>query len=169
MEHIVRFKAGYDCITFECIHKSERCKPNAGGSHGKHGLEILFIVKGDDGAVQFNLSTGWMPQRVAMSSINYRDVDEWCNRGPMPFDLGYHSKTPTYEGSEPAQKSCEWCDGQPCYYDGSSLNANDAMYALVNGGEDALWKFLDAYYECTFGDAEYPTPAEYGAPLRSRP
>ena len=86
----------------------------------------------------------------------------------MPADLGYHSKTPQYEGQEVMDDACEFCDGQPCYYDGSGLNATDAMYALVNGGETALWAFLDAYYEAVFNSGAYPEPAEYPMPLRSK-
>ena len=62
--------------------------------------------------------------------------------------------------------ACEYCDGKPCYYDGSGLNANDAMYALVNGGDVALWSFLDAYYAHIFDGKDYPKPAEYPKPLR---
>ena len=79
----------------------------------------------------------------------------------MPADLGCYSKTPHYDGQTPIENSCEYCDGQPCYYDGSGLNASDAMYSLVNGGEAALWKFLDDYYSSVFLGGEYPKPFEY--------
>ena len=164
MEHIVRFERGYDCIKFECTSGSKDCKPSSGGSHGRHGLNIRFVSKGDAGAVQFLLYTGWTPQYVKPSNIGLRD----CNWGTsiMPADLGYHSKTPRYEGQHKIDNACEFCDGQPCYYDGSGLNANDAMYALVNGGEVALWAFLDAYYESVFAGSKYPVPAEFEMPPR---
>ena len=84
----------------------------------------------------------------------------------MPADLGYHSKTPRYDGQDAIDPACEFCDGQPCYYDGSALNASNAMYAVVNGGEAALWLFLDAYYDATFNGGEYPKPAEFKMPVR---
>jgi len=161
MEHIVRFEGGYDCILFECTHGSKDCKPGSGGSHGRHGLSIRFVSKGDAGAVQFLLYTGWTPQHASPSSIGVRDVRDWGGQHMMPADLGYHSKTPRYDGQEMINKACEFCGDQPCYYDGSGLNANDAMYALVNGGDVALWTFLDAYYDTTFKDGPYPTPAEF--------
>jgi hypothetical protein len=40
------------------------------------------------------------------------------------------------------------------------------MYALVNGGGEALWAFLDAYYAATFDEGKYPTPAEFKMPPR---
>jgi hypothetical protein len=46
------------------------------------------------------------------------------------------------------------------------LNAEDAMLALTNGGDKALWDFLDSYYDCVFNAADYPKPAEYLKPLR---
>ena len=165
MEHIIRFERGYDCIKFECVHGSKNCKPGSGGSHGIHGLNIRFISKGDAGAVQFLLYTGWTPQYAEESSIVFRSIRD-CGRNMMPADLGFHSKTKRYDDQEPVDSSCEFCDGQPCYYDGSGLNASDAMYALVNGGDAALWSFLDAYYQCVFNGGEYPKPAEYSMPMR---
>jgi len=41
------------------------------------------------------------------------------------------------------------------------------MYALVNGGGDALWAFLDGYYDATFNDGAFPKPAEFKMPLRN--
>jgi len=166
-EHIVRFERGYDCMKFECINRSKKCFPGSGGSHGKHGLAIRFVSKGVDGAVQFLLYTGWLPQFAEKDSIGYRFIWDWgSGLGFMPADLSYHSKVARYEGQDHVQDSCEFCDGKPCYYDGSGLNASDAMYALVNGGDKALWEFLDAYYENIFNGAPYPEPAEYEKPLR---
>ena len=167
MEHIVKFEGGYDCIKFECAFESTECCPGAAGSHGKHGLSIRFLSKGDAGAVQFLLYTGWLPQYVVPSGIGVRDVRDW-GHCTMPADLGYHSRTPRYDGQEPVQPACEFCDGTPCYYDGSALNASDAMYAFVNGGVVALWAFLDAYYDAAFNDGAYPQPAEYRMPPRTR-
>lgn len=161
MKKTVSFDAGHDCIKFECKFDSDRCKPGEGGSHGVHGLTIRFYLKGEEGAVQFVLYTGWMPQHHEKDRIGYRNLDLDTKFPAMPADLGYHSKKPMYEGQEPLQDSCELTDGEPCYYDGSGLNANDAMYALVNGGEDALWEFLESYYQCVFADGKYPVPAEY--------
>ena len=156
-EHIVKFSSGHDCIKFECIHGSDRCFPGSGGSHGKHGMEIRFISKGPDGAVQFLLFTGWFPQS---GDIDIKDAYA------MAADLGYHSKKPQYSGQSVMSESCEYCDGKPCYYDGSGLQAEDAFYTLLNGGDKALWKFLDQYYDYVFHDGKYPDRVEYSMPLR---
>ncbi len=166
MEHIVKLTHGHDCIKFECAFNSKDCFPGSGGSHGRHGLTITFLSKGDDGAVQFVLYTGWSPQYTAPDEIGHRYVASWGNGSAMPADLGCHSKKPQYEGQAISGDSCEYCNGEPCYYDGSGLNADDAMYALVNGGGVALWKFLDDYYGCIFQNKDYPVPAEYSKPPR---
>ena len=156
-EHIVKFSSGHDCIKFECIHGSDRCFPGSGGSHGKHGMEIRFVSKGQDGAVQFLLFTGWLPQSGEI------DV---AGAYTMAATLGYYSKLPHHDGQNVMSESCEYCDGNPCYYGGSSLQADDAFYTLLNGGDAALWKFLDQYYDCVFHDGEYPDKVEYSKPLR---
>jgi len=164
---IVRFEGGFDCIKFYCKFNSKSCYPGEGGSHGKHGVAIRFVLQGNDGAVQFLLYTGWLPQYKKPSSIGYINIADW-GFSPTPADLGCHSRTARYPGQEPFTNSCEYCDGKPCYYDGSSLNANDAMYALVNGGDEALWSFLEGYYNHAFHDGPYPSPAEYPMATRNQ-
>jgi len=164
MEHIVEFIAGFDCINFECIRSSPRCKPGRCSSHGRHGLSILFVAKGDAGAVEFLLNTGLLPQRAVRSPSGMIEC-EWGGRA-FPLHIGYHSKQPLHDGQTPKAESCEFCDGKPCYFDSTHCEATQAMYSLVNGGGSALWRFLDAYYEATFNGAGYPYPAQY--PMRIR-
>lgn len=170
LEKIIRFHRGHDCIRFECINSSPDCYSGSGGSHGLSGIRIAFLLKGPRGAVQFLLSTDWGPQKIEPDSIGTRRIENNNSNThsyyPMPTDLGYHSKTPHYDGQEPIDSTCEYTDGQPCYYDGSGLNAYDAFYALINGGDKGLWEFLEQYYYCVFNDGEYPTPCEYEKPLR---
>lgn len=163
--HIVKFNSGYDCVNFECVYNSERCYPGSGGSHGKHGLEIEFIVKGKKGAVWFVLYTGWFPQSI---SEEENSIVDWGRNKVLPVDLGYHSKIPQYKGQEPTNQSCELCDGQMCFYDGSAINAQDAMYTLVNGGDVKLWEFLESYYNNIFNKAKYPALVKYAKPLRNK-
>lgn len=167
MEQIIELQQGYDCIKFECKFNSKHCLPKSGGSHGVHGLTMRFTSKGEKGAVQFVLYTGWLPQYAKPDTINSLYVKEWgAGTSCMPADLGYHSKVPMYDGQDVTQDYCTYCDGAPCYCDGSGLNSIDAMYTLVNGGDKALWSFLDNYYQHIFHGANYPKPTEYEMPLR---
>lgn len=130
LEHIVRCEAGHDCVKFECKWNHPACIPGTGGTHGVRGLILRFVVKGDKGAVQFVLLTDWVPQYATRSSLPLY-VKEWKYKSsfdcyPIPIDLGYHSKVPMHDGQEPISKSCEFTSGA-CYYDGSSLNAAEAI------------------------------------------
>lgn len=102
---------------------------------------------------------------------------------PMPADIGYHSPKPMYEDQEPmgSKKAvytpreptednpmtqniefvdtgtftpCPYLDGRPCYYDGSTLNAERYYEILLREGSEGLWKALDAYYRETFESEE---------------
>jgi hypothetical protein len=136
LEHSVRFEKGYDCIRFECINDSPSCKHGSGGTHGKHGMNISFIVKGDEGAIQFVIYTGWIPQHAKKSTIGTLNIRKWSVMDVMPADL-------------------------------LTLNAELPMYVLVNGGDEALWKYLEDYYHATFNDGKYPELVEYEKPLRT--
>jgi len=166
MKHEVKFIRGHDCILFECIFNSSKCVPKEGGSHGRSGLDIVFLVHGNKGAVQFKLSTGWMPLYSKVSRIGVRSLNnELSDLYPMPIDLGYHSYEPMYEGHTSVGK-CEILKGKKCYYDGSSLNSHDAYYTLINAGENALWEFLEQFYRNVFEDGEYPDVKGYPKELR---
>ena len=168
MRREIKFDSGYDCIKFECKFKSDRCVPNGGGNHGRHGLEIRFYVYGEKGVIQFVLSTGWMPFSKPINNIGYISLpDDYIkNSSFMASDLGYHSYKPMWEGDTPLTDKCNLLGGKPCYYDGSSLNANNAFYVLVNAGEEALWEYLEAYYQATFEKGEYPEITQYPMKLR---
>lgn len=45
---------------------------------------------------------------------------------------------------------CPYLDGKPCYYDGSGLHAERVYDLLLNQGEEAVWKYLEKYYQDTF-------------------
>ena len=134
-EHIVSFMPGFVC---------ERWlkNPSDGGSHGKACVEVLWLVRNELGAVQFTLLSGWYP---GLGSTGFEK-----NCSPMPTDLGYHSPRPIYEEQTPITEKCRWLNNGPCYYDGSTLNAEEPFNILLRVGETALWRFLEKYHSQTF-------------------
>ena len=155
----IKFIQGYNCIDFPCKF-NKKCSPN--NSHGKHGMEIIFVLHGEKGSIQFVLNTGWTPFYKEKDSIGHISIPKnpIADLFPMPTDLGYHSYTPKYEG-QTSMGGCKYLGGKDCFYDGSSLNCNDAYYTLVNGGEEKLWEFLEQYYLCVFENGKYPSVCEY--------
>lgn len=148
--HIVHFYPAYD------YREEDAAKP-AGARRGQHPVDGLWVVKGPKGAVQFKLTTGWAKEMVSVPDpkmgwgMGPRKYEERSRGHIMPVDLGYHSPKRMYKGQSLPTKSCEILDGGPCYYDGSTLNAEEPFSILVNEGGEKLWKFLDDYYHETFG------------------
>lgn len=188
LERIVRFYPAYD-----------KRDPDPKKNYGIHGVELLMLVKGEKGAVQFKLSTNWqlphvtketvertiakaavhgataMPQVKSITGGSFEDVERMmesvsrlaglgprrtmldsidlkCFFLPTPVDLGYHSYTPHYEGQEPVSSECEWLGGKPCYYDGSTLNAERIFDVLVAEGDEGVWRELEVYYMDLFDE-----------------
>ncbi len=156
-EREMQFQSGHDCIRFECAFGSARCKPGAGGSHGKGTVTMLASVKGDLGAVSFSLYTGWEVETDYSSHSDYISI--------MPADLGYHARDSQYEG-QTVKESCHFLDGQSCYYEGSNLNAYGPYRILTGHSEEAFWKFLEEYYLSVFHGQPYPEVPKF--PYNSR-
>jgi len=136
MERITEFEPAYD---------------NTAKGGGLHGINIRFILRGEHGAVQFLIFTNWRPKqatkrlRAEMSPSNYFLFE------PMPADVGYHSKVPRYEGQH-AMENCVYVqtpDGK-CYYDGSTLHAEQVYDILLEKGSEGVWEYLGKYYDSVF-------------------
>lgn len=156
----VHFEPGHNCRDYECKYGSKTCKPGSGGYHGISDLSIRFILKGEHGAVQFHICTDWIME----PKEHYR----WGERGALPAVVGYHWKTPLYEGQTLQTQECPFLDGEPCYYNGSGLEADAAMQALVLGGEPELRKYLESCYLGILGINDGYTLPEYPTPERSK-
>lgn len=140
----------------------DRRDPTPSKNYGIHGMELRFVLKGPEGAVQFLISTNWQLPHVAEEQKRAPAVAPWPHLvcGPTPADIGYHSSRPIWEyqvKDGPAFDECPWLDGQPCYYEGSGLHARDVFAIFTEHGEQAMWDYLRAYYEDTF-DSKEPKP-----------
>lgn len=142
MERITKFKPAYD----------ERHNPK--GNYGIHGVDLLMILKGEYGAIQFVVYTNWNLPHVKKELLHKPITDSLdieCRFLPFPADIGYHSKKPMYEDQEPITNNCKLTGGD-CYYDGSSCAADEIYDILVEKGSDAVWKVLEERYIDTFGE-----------------
>ena len=136
MQRIVKFTPAYD-----------RRDPDPHQSYGVHGVNLLMILKGSRGAVQFLLFTNWHLPHVVKE---YGNTVPLFVAAPLPADLGYHSPKPMFEGHTP-MGPCEVLDGEECYYDGSGLEALRVYDVLVAEGGEAVWRELEDYYWRVFG------------------
>ena len=109
-------------------------------NYGIHGVNLTFYLTGEKGVVQLVVYTNWyLPH-----------VQQFPFLEPVPADVGYHSYTPMYEGQTILRDKCELLGGKPCYYDGSSLQAEEVFKILLNGGSEAVWKELEQQYNELF-------------------
>jgi hypothetical protein len=146
MERIIKFNPAFD-------ERNENPRKN----YGIHGVDLRMILKGEHGAVQFVLYTNWHLPHVQ------KEIDERIKSNikvpyildvsrPLPADKGYHSKTQMYEGQEIVTNSCEYCDGQSCYYDGSGSEAEELFEILLREGSEGVWEELERYYNSLFNN-----------------
>lgn len=143
--------------------------PNPEKNYGIHCCDLRMVLKGELGAVQFVLMTGWFTQNIReeYKSRNSNVMSLY----PLPADVGYHSPVPRYEGQtrigevsfdvdsmseteKVPEKDLPICEylGKPCYYDGSGLAAEEVFNILTADGSDGVWKYLENYYIKVFGE-----------------
>lgn len=109
---------------------------------------MAWYLIGPNGAIQFKTMLGWMLPEI-QAELNSGGAGDIMGK-PFPYDLGYHSPVPVYEGQMTTPGECPILNGI-CYYGGSSLRADDVFNTLVRGGSEALWTYLDGEYEARFG------------------
>ena len=121
-------------------------------NYGIGAVRIAFYLKGPKGAIQFVIGTNWyLPSaREALLTGEGRAAEMI----PMGIDVGYHSSIPMYEDQTVSFEDCDVLGG-PCFYDGSTLWAEDWVPKFVEGGTDWLWpKMEEEYYARFEGDSE---------------
>lgn len=96
---------------------------------------FVWFLLGRFGTVQFVYTRDPLMALGLSSGSPFGDTPGW-----MPYDVGYHSPEPMFDGHEPIEDFGE-CDalsphlrGSRCYYDGSSLQAMRFMSAALEGG-----------------------------------
>ena len=115
-------------------------------NYGIHGMDIRFLLIGDKGAVQFLVMTNMFLPHVS-DEIWDGERGTYNRFKPIGADIGYHSKEPGYEGHEASE-----CDlFGSCYYDGSSLQADEFMPTFLAGGDKVVWEMLEKRYKEIFG------------------
>ena len=123
-------------------------------NYGIGSLIVWFILKGDKGAVQFQFSF-----THALLPHVQRDhtLSGWLRTYEtiMGYDVGYHARTPQFDGHEPMKNECDLTGGK-CYCDGSSLRAQEWVDQIFSSAgmdhEKVIWERLEAEYRERFGE-----------------
>lgn len=130
----------------------------SGKNYGIHGLDVWFILKGPKGAVQFVVTFPVYLPHVQAESYEWKYKPEI-----MGIDVGYHAFTPQYESQ--TSMPCDLLGGE-CYYDGSSLRADEWAKEIfaVRGEppENEVWRRLEGEYVSCFGELTEAAGGERG-------
>lgn len=123
--------------------------PNPSKNYGIGSCQITFILKGPKGAVQFMIGTDWYLPEVQREQrdFNYNHDVRFDRIQPQGWDVGYHAYEPQFEGQD--SMPCELLGGQ-CYYDGSTLLADEMVPKFIAGGTAWLWPELENIYRTRF-------------------
>ncbi|HJY22925.1 MAG TPA: hypothetical protein VJ279_08580 [Hanamia sp.] len=113
--------------------------------YGVHGVNCKFYLIGEKAVIQFVIYTQWHLPHVEQE-FSARIDHMFCK--PMAADLGYHSPIPLYEDQR-KMKKCSFFEGG-CYYDGSSLQADEMFDILIKEGSKGVWKAMKKYYRNIF-------------------
>lgn len=116
-------------------------------NYGIHGVDIKFLLKGKKGVIQFVIYTNWHLKSVEKDLIQTCKSSGYCFLKPLPADIGYHAYKPQWDGQEAMQVNCKYLDGKPCYYDGSSLQAEEIFNIMVEKGHEVMWEELEKWYK----------------------
>lgn len=118
-------------------------------NYGVHGVEIHFILSGEQGAMIFRIYTSWMlPQTYEYweaLGIPPRIKDRECNDAGVLF----HSPKPMYEGHECSRDNCTYL-GKPCYQDIGYLMSREPRDLLIAEGDEAMWAWMERTYRERF-------------------
>ena len=131
-------------------------------NYGIHGMEVKFVLKGPSAATQFVIYTNWHLAHVQKQSDSRGEDAKYLHLSchPLPADVGYHSLVPVYEGQTAITESCPYLNGKPCYYDGSSLQAEELYWRFVAEGDAVVWKELESRYNDIVARATIPQEQE---------
>jgi len=120
-------------------------------------MQIRWVVKGPNGAVQFLVFTDWLLPHVQEERMDGHKQTV-IGLQPMGADVGYHSPKPMYEG-QASYESCPYLDGRDCYYDGSGCRADEwVREILLPRGGEAVWEALENEYIRLFDSNSIANP-----------
>lgn len=122
--------------------------PDPRKDYGIRGMELIFILKGELGAVNFTFYTCQHLKSVSAELFS-------GNRQYNPFrgmaaGINYHSPKPMYDGQDSME--CDILPEGQCYCDGSTTQAAEFENKFLAGGDAVVWPMLEQRYLERFGE-----------------
>jgi hypothetical protein len=141
----IDLRPAYDCFN-GCQLGSGECRPDLGGFHGVCGSRWTFSVCRDGDAAQFVLGGPCLPQ-------TYEREEKWgrTHAPLLGWDVGFHTNTRHRDDENDftwgtAMGTCDIVGG-PCWYDGSSLRADEWVTPFLRGEMDVWAKLREEWAE----------------------
>jgi hypothetical protein len=119
-------------------------------------LEMRFVTKGPEGALEFRITTDWtvlaaQAGRIQMPLVTHKEDGTPVRM--LSATVVYHSYVRGQGNAEPDPMAmydhmfeCDLLENQPCHFD-AQINQRYALFeCLVEHGETGLWAAMDELY-----------------------
>lgn len=128
--------------------------PKNGAYCGIHGMELLWLLRGPKGAIDFSIATNWLPGEVGTSW-------RWSDEGkrefartrsthdlfPSGMGIGIHALTKQYEDQYSRDDCMLFGEPRKCYVDRMGLLSDELMVEWSKEGDRVVWERLKELHD----------------------
>lgn len=126
-----------------------RCDPNPSKDYGIGGVRMLWVLRVNDWAMTWDVSTDWgLPDEAFRAARpdckhpSHRNGYPRMHRGASGGAVDWHSPVPLWEDSEQPSQLCCPITNAPCYLDTGFILGDDLFDLLREDGDEAVWMKL---------------------------
>ena len=125
----------------------DRRHPTPLKNYGVGAMFFQMVYLKENNATQFTFSVPFYLPHVARN-LPHNSLCEGTG-----FDVGYHANKPQWENQNPMD-NCDLLIEGKCYYDGSSLQADERYKKFIQQKDafDWAWKQLESDWQERFGN-----------------
>lgn len=117
-----------------------------GANYGVHSPHLLWLLRGPNGAVVWEINTNWHPDYI-QSEWRVKHIAPPPHQ-PSSWGLAVHAPLPQYDNHDPNHDNCEWLGGRKCFATYTCLAFDDKFVQRVfHEGPELVWSKLQEYYD----------------------